>query len=389
METGKTLEILDRLVAFDTVSAQSNLAIIDYIQAFLSARGFAVHRVPSPDGTKAGLFARLGPPGRGVLLSGHTDVVPVVGQDWSSDPFRLSRAGGRLYGRGTTDMKGYLASMLALADCAAQANLKEPLKLAFSYDEEVGCVGIQQMIGQLSQTIGLPRACLVGEPTEMQVVIGHKGKAALRAVFSGEAGHSAMAPKFTNALHLAGEFMAEIRDVQAGLARQGAQDAAYDIPYTTLHIGKLSGGTALNIVPDRAEMTFEYRHIAHDAPDQIMAQITEAAARVAARHGSAAIEIDRYNSYPGLDVAEDSEIVSLAQNLSASSGTTKVAFGTEAGVFAQHGIPTVVCGPGSMSGQGHKTNEYLSEKQLANCDAMMGRLLALLSGVDTAKLGAS
>ncbi len=379
METGKTLEILDRLIGFDTVSARPNLGIIDYIQSFLAARGFEVHRVASPDGAKAGLFAALGPPGRGVLLSGHTDVVPIEGQDWSRDPFRLTRDAGRLYGRGTTDMKGYLAAMLALADRASRAELKEPLKLAFSYDEEVGCVGIQQMIGHLAQTIGLPRACLVGEPTEMQVAIGHKGKAALRGVFHGVAGHSALAPKLTNALHLAGDFMAELRGIQADFARQGTRDAAYDIPYSTVHIGTLSGGTALNIVPDRAEMTFEYRHLAADAPDAIMTQITEAAARVAARHGPGRIEIDRYNSYPGLDVSQNSAIVRLAQKLSTLPGTTKVAFGTEAGVFVQQGIPTVVCGPGSMAGQGHKADEYITETQLAACDAMMDRLLRVLT----------
>ena len=380
MHTVNTLEILDRLIAFDTVSARSNLAMIDHIQSFLADRGFQVHRVAAPDPTKAGLFATLGPAGRGVLLSGHTDVVPVEGQDWTRDPFRLSRDAGRLYGRGATDMKGYLAAMLSLADRASRTDLREPLKLAFSYDEEVGCVGIQQMIGVLGETIGLPRACLVGEPTGMQVAVGHKGKAALNAVFHGQGGHSALAPNFVNALHLACDFMASLRDLQSELALDGAQDRTYDIPYSTIHVGKLSGGTALNIVPDRAEMTFEYRHLAEDDPQLILARIRHAEDRIEAAHRKARIDIDCYNSYPGLDVAGDSEIATFAMHLCANSLITKVDFGTEAGVFAGLGIPTVVCGPGSMAGQGHKPDEYITEAQLAACDSMMDRVLDSLTG---------
>lgn len=386
MAASTTLEILERLVAFNTVSARPNLEIIDYIQSFLAARGFTLHRLPAPGGGKAGLFASLGPAGPGVLLSGHTDVVPTEGQTWRRDPFRLTRENGRLYGRGTTDMKGYLAAMLSLADRAARADLQEPLKLAFSYDEEIGCVGIQQMIGQLETTIGLPRACLVGEPTEMQVAIGHKGKAALRAVVHGEAGHSALAPNFTNALHLAAEFITELRSLQDDLRQNGAQDPAYAIPYSTLHVGRLSGGTALNIVPDRAEMVFEYRHLAADSPERLMDRITKAASLVSARHSGGEIEITRINGYPGLDVSKQSKIAAFAQGLS-NRPITKVAFGTEAGVFAERGIPTVVCGPGSMEGQGHKADEYISEADLAACDAMMDRLLQQLSTGAPAQLG--
>lgn len=375
----QTLDILERLIAFDTVSAKSNLELVDFAQEFLVSRGFEVHRLLDDDGQKAGLFAVLGPLGKGVLLSAHTDVVPVSGQDWTRNPFQLTRDGDRVYGRGTTDMKGYVASVMALADRASRVELTEPLKIALSYDEEVGCVGIQHMIGDLERTIGLPRACFVGEPTEMQVAVGHKGKAALRAVFHGESGHSALAPKFLNALHIAGDFLAELRKVQDTLALIGAQDEAFDIPYSTIHVGQLSGGTALNIVPDRAEMTFEYRHLAADRPGDILARITKAASMVETayqlRNPAAKIEIDQINAYPGLDVGEGADIIGFAKRLVQSNTITKVAFGTEAGFFDALGIPTVVCGPGSMEGQGHKADEYITLDQLAACDRMLDRLL--------------
>lgn len=371
-----TLTLLDRLIAFDTTSAKSNLPLIDFVEDYLKTRGFAVTRLPDSTGQKAGLLASLGPAGDGVMLSAHTDVVPVIGQTWNFDPFRLTREGQRFYGRGTTDMKGYLAAMLALADRAAKAPLNEPLKLAISYDEENGCVGIQQMVNRLPEVLGRPRACFVGEPTEMQVAIGHKGKAALEAICHGESGHSALAPLFTNALHLAGEFIAELRELQAHYARNGARDAAYDVPYSTLHVGTLSGGTALNIVPDRAEMRFEYRHLAADSAEDITARIEAAAARVTERFdGDSRIALRQVNAYPGLDVSEDSDVVGLAKALAQSNSMTKVAFGTEAGVFDALGIPTVVCGPGSMAGQGHKPDEYLEVAQLIACDAMMDRIL--------------
>jgi len=334
----RTLEILDALIGHDTVSANSNLGLIDFVQSFLIEHGFDVHRIPDETGKKAGIFASLGPAGKGVLLSGHSDVVPVTGQNWTRDPFRLTQEGKRVYGRGTTDMKGYVASALALAERASKMTLSEPLKIALSYDEETGCIGIRDMIGALEQTIGLPRACFVGEPTEMQVAIGHKGKAALRATY---------------------------------------------IPYSTLHVGKLSGGTALNIVPDYAEMIFEYRHLAADDPDQLLARIEGAAKQVEAAQRSSEppprIEVERYNAYPGLDVPEDAQIVELAKRLSHSNHVTKVAFGTEAGYFDALGIPTLVCGPGSMEGQGHKADEYIELDQLAKCDAMMDRLLGEIS----------
>jgi acetylornithine deacetylase len=369
-----TLTLLDRLIAFPTTPDRGNLALIAFVEDYLRERGFALTRLTDETGEKAGIVATLGPEGRGVLVSAHTDVVPVEGQEWSRAPFALSAEGGRLYGRGTTDMKGYVASALALADRATRVTLSEPLRLVLSYDEEIGCIGIRHMLGDLPALIGRPRACFVGEPTSMQVAIGHKGKAALRAICHGEAGHSALAPQFVNALHVAADFIHALRHVQEDLAMRGARDEAYSVPYSTVHVGKLSGGTALNIVPDRAKLLFEYRHLAADTPEAMRARIDRAAAGVAGL-----IEIEELNAYPGLDVPRDAEIVSYACRMAQANATTKVAFGTEAGFFAALGVPTVVCGPGSMEGQGHKPDEFIERTELEACDAMMDRILEDIS----------
>ncbi len=378
-----TLDILEKLVGFETVTRQSNLELADFAEHFLRDRGFRITRIPGHCGEKTGLYAEIGPAGDGILLSGHMDVVPVTGQNWTRPPFRLTRENGCVFGRGTTDMKGYVAAMLALADRVSKVKLREPLKLVLSYDEEIGCVGIQEMLDRLAPLMGRPRACFVGEPTEMQVAVGHKGKAALHARCFGQSGHSALAPKFVNALHLASDFITCLRDLQQDYIENGAQDTAYSIPYTTFHAGVLNGGNALNIVPDFAELTFEYRHLAADNSKDTLKRLNNLAARISTRYQSqwagAHIEIEQYNAYPGLDVAPDEGVSAFAQKLAQTNSTTKVAFGTEAGFFSEIGIPTVVCGPGSMEGQGHKPDEYITLEQLAACDAMLDRILSDLS----------
>ena len=366
----QTLELLDRLIAFPTVPRSSNLELIGFVETYLSERGFDVTRIRAYEGDRAGLVATLGPDGAGIALSAHTDVVPAEGQDWTRPAFALTREGDRLFGRGTTDMKGYLAAMLALADRAAGAVLKEPLKLVLSFDEEIGCVGIQQMIERVAPLIGTPRACFVGEPTQMQVAVGHKGKAALRAVCHGQNGHSALAPKFNNALHVACDFVNALRGLQDDLASNGARDDAYGVPYSTVHVGKMQGGTALNIVPDRAVVDFEFRHLAADPAEDMHARIKACAAMV-----DGDVTLETVNAYPGLDVAVDAPVVGFATALAQAGAPTKVAFGTEAGFFDALGVPTVVCGPGSMEAQGHKPDEYIETSQLVACDAMMDRIL--------------
>ena len=371
----ETVDILDRLIAFDTVSARSNLAMIDFTEEFLKARGFRVTRLPDPKEPKAGLYAEIGPEGAGVLLSAHSDVVPVEGQTWTRDPFRLMRDGDRLFGRGTTDMKGFVAAMLSAADEASNLPLKEPLKLVLSYDEEVGCTGIARMMDRLAPMLGQPRAAIVGEPTEMQVATGHKGKQAFRVQITGQAGHSALAPQYVNALNVAADFVRRLHDLQEDLARNGARDPGYVIPYSTVHVGTLLGGTALNIVPDHAELTYEIRHVAADNVDELRTRIETEARVVCETYGpKSQIEIEPLAGYPGLETSESAKVVQFVE-AAANAGKTKVAFGTEAGFFDALGIPTIVCGPGSMEGQGHKADESISVKQLTACDAMLRRLL--------------
>jgi len=375
-------DILERLIGFASVSSQSNLDIIVWIEDFLTRQGYACHRVPDATGTKAGIFACLGPEGQGgLLLSSHCDVVPVTGQNWTRDPFVMSEAGGKLYGRGTTDMKGFLACSLAAAANAGKADLNRPLKLAVSYDEEVGCLGIRDMIGELGPSIGLPEYCVVGEPTSMQVAIGHKGKVFLRATCHGTPGHSAMAPDFLNALHLASDFVTALRRIQADIAAGGVRDTDYDVPYSTVHAGRMEGGVALNIVPDTATVDFEIRHLAGHEPGDILAAIRAAADAIIAplreRFPVAAIEIEEVKSYPGLDTPADNPFVAVARDCSGYAGIIKVAYGTEAGYFSSLGIPTVVCGPGNMD-QGHKPDEFVAISQLDQCDAMLARLIGRL-----------
>tara|TARA_B100000767_G_scaffold232341_1_gene224173 strand:- start:737 stop:1888 length:1152 start_codon:yes stop_codon:yes gene_type:complete len=379
-----TLEILERLVGFDTVSAKPNAEIIAFIQNFLEMRGARCIPLPSKETGKLGLYAEIGPQSSGgILLSGHTDVVAVKGQHWTQNPFLLTSKSGRLYGRGTTDMKGYVACMLRAADLASRSQMREPLKLVFSYDEEIGCVGIQEMMGGLSQVIGTPRACFVGEPTEMQVAIGHKGKVELEAVCIGQTGHSALAPQFVSALHIAADLITGLKNMQQWFVDYGAQDAAYDISYNTLHVGKMCGGVALNMVPEHAMMTFEYRHLAADVPNLIMDRLWKMSEEILipyrAIFADSNVEITQINAYPGLDVSASSDASKLAQQFLEVKKTTKVAFGTEAGFFDKLGIPTIVCGPGSMARQGHKADEYINHNQLIACDRMLARVIEELS----------
>lgn len=379
-DINRTLEVLDQLVAFPTVSRDSNLDLIDYVQNLLQTSGFTVTRIWSPDRTKAGLHARIGPDvDGGVCLSAHTDVVPVDGQDWTHPVFQLTDAGDRVIGRGTTDMKGFLASALVLAERASAAPLSAPLSMSLSYDEEIGCVGIGQMMPELKQLIGKPRLVIVGEPTSMQVAIGHKGKTALKATCHGEAGHSALAPEFTNAVHVAADFVHHIRALQDQLAL-GPQDDAYSVPCSTVHIGKITGGRALNIVPDCAELEMEFRHLAEVPARDIQREIEAAAQQVSRVYPLVPpITVEALNAYPGLNVNPSDKSIGFANTLAGHFGITKVPFGTEAGFFAELGLGTVVIGPGDMAADGHKPDEGLCKGELSACDAMMDRVLSTLS----------
>ncbi|MCF1707952.1 acetylornithine deacetylase [Tabrizicola sp. J26] len=379
----KTRDILDRLVAFDTVSSEPNLPLIEWVQHLLAGAGIAARVIPDPTGKKANLYATIGPQDvPGVMLSGHTDVVPVTGQNWSKPPFVLTEADDRYYGRGVTDMKGFVACALSAALSAARRPLKTPLHLALSHDEEVGCLGVGSLIDMLARAPFTPAMCIVGEPTGMQVATGHKGKIALRATCTGREGHSALAPLALNALHLAADFLDAVRNLQAEVAATGLTDGDYDVPYTTLHVGKMSGGVQVNIVPNQAVLDFEIRNLAGDDPliliDRLKAEAEAICAPLRDRFPEAEIRIERLWDYPGLGTPTDAGVVRFVQGLTGANGTMKVAFGTEGGLFSERlGIPTVICGPGSMA-QGHKPDEWVSLDQIARCEAMLARLVERL-----------
>lgn len=378
-----TPDILARLVAEPTISRRSNLALLDHVEGLLRPAGARVERFAHPDGSRANLWASIGPEGPGgVVLSGHTDVVPVEGQAWSSNPFTLTERNGRLYGRGTADMKGFVAASLRATLLAAGRPLKRPLHLALSYDEEIGCMGVRGMIAALAGRAERPALCIVGEPTQMRIATGHKGKQALRACCHGQEGHSALAPNALNALHLGAAFISALQARQEALAASGARDPGYDIPYSTIHAGMMRGGTALNIVPNRCEIDFEIRTIAEDDPRAILDGIAADAEAIASpyrdRFPMACIEIEPVSDYPGLDTRADAPAVRLLKRILDDDGTHKVAFGTEGGLFEQGlGLSTAICGPGSME-QGHKPDEFVSRAQLDRCDAALVRLLAEL-----------
>ena len=372
--------ILERLIGFDTISHKPNMALIDYVRGLLDGAGIASVLLPDPAGGKANLYATVGPADfGGVMLSGHTDVVPVEGQAWTRPPFALTEAEGRLYGRGTADMKGFVACAIAAMLAAARRPLRVPLHLALSYDEEIGCMGVRSLVTMLEAAPVRPRMCIVGEPTGMAVATGHKGKVALRATCVGREGHSALAPLALNALHLAADFVGVLRGVQARVAAEGLRDGDYDVPYSTLHVGKLNGGVQVNIVPNHAVADWEIRSLAGEDVAGLIAEVQACCdavlAPLRAEFPEAEIRIERLWDYPGLGTPSDAGVVNFVKGLTGANGTIKVAFGTEGGLFdARLGIPTVICGPGSMA-QGHKPDEFVTVEQMARCEAMLAALL--------------
>src|SRR3984885_3705671 len=295
-----SVQILDQLVGFATVSRDSNLTLIEFVRHFLATRGVESKLYMDRDGRKANLYASIGPADRGgVLLSGHTDVVPTDGQQWTSSPFRLQERGGRLFARGAADMKGFIACALRAADRATARPLWLPLQLAFSYDEEVGCLGVRSLIGEMAGCAHRPRFCIVGEPTLLRTAVGHKGKTALKATCHGRAAHSAAPGHGINAIHMASDLIDRIRRRQSSIELSGPCDPAYDVPYTTLHVGMIQGGAALNIVPERCEIEFEIRNLPADDPAALVGAIrADAAAVTDSMHGHADTAVDRELIFP-------------------------------------------------------------------------------------------
>ena len=374
------VDILAALVGFDTTSRNSNLALIDWVEAYLARHGVASRRIPDETGRKANLWATIGPPDvPGYVLSGHTDVVPVDDQDWSTDPFRLTERDGLVYGRGTTDMKGFLAACLAQVPAMVARPLRAPIHLAFSYDEEVGCLGVRGLLSWLAGGVR-PLACFVGEPTSMQVVVAHKGKRSVRVSVRGRTCHSSLAPIGVNAVEYAALLVAHIRGIGGHLAASGARDPLYDIPHTTAHVGTFHGGTVLNIVPDRCVFDYEFRAIAADDPDALLAQVEHYARTVLEPEmqriaPEAGFDFRFLSGFPGLDTQADAPVVGLAKHLAGRNDHAKVAYGTEAGLFASMArVPTVVVGPGDID-QAHKANEFIAVEQLQRCVGFVGRLV--------------
>ncbi len=381
MASRRTLEILQRLVAFDTTSRNSNLALIAWVEAYLAGLGFASERIYDATGSKANLFATIGPADApGYILSGHTDVVPVDGQAWSADPFTLREEHGRFYGRGACDMKGFLACCLSAAERMRADDLARPIHLAFSYDEEVGCVGARGIVERLRRKPVRPEACFVGEPTGMQVVIGHKSKRSVRVRVRGLACHSSLAPQGVNAVAYGAEIVARLGRIAERLGTRGPRDPLYDVPVSTAHVGVLRGGTALNIVPESCEILFEVRTIAGEDPDALVAEVEryareELEPRMWAVDAGTGIDVEVYAGFPGLDTAPDAEVVTFAKALAGRNDHAKVAYGTEAGLFQTIAeIPTVVIGPGFID-QAHKADEWIAAEQLAKCEAFVDRLI--------------
>ena len=375
-----TIQILNHLISYPTVSRDANINLIDYIADLISCDNVKPVIIKNKEKSKANLFASIGPKNsEGVMLSGHTDVVPIDGQDWTKPPFECTYENGLYYGRGTADMKGFVACAINAFIKAKQLKLTNPLYLALSYDEEIGCLGVRSLIDMMEDLKYKPSMCIVGEPTSMSIATGHKGKTALRAECIGVEAHSALAPTGTNAIHLACDLINEIRIMQKEISEKGYKDHDYDIAYTTLHVGKINGGIVLNIVPNHTSVDFEIRNLVQDDPSIIIeklkvkiALILKAARKTAP---SADIKITITNEYPGLNTDINSEIVSFISSLTGSNNTIKVAFGTEGGLFSSKlSIPTIVCGPGSMN-QGHKPDEFVSEEQLINCDRMLETLI--------------
>ncbi|KHJ66528.1 acetylornithine deacetylase [Pantoea rodasii] len=377
MITSRTL--LEKLVAFDTTSRESNLALIDFVWRYLGDLGVSCELIHNDERSKANLYARLGPSGKGgVMLSGHSDVVPVDGQRWSVPPFALTERDGKLFGRGTADMKGFIACMLAAVPYFLSQPLTQPLHLAISYDEEVGCLGVRSLLEALAQRPDKPDICLIGEPTELQPVLGHKGKLGVRCEVQGAACHSAYAPQGVNAIEYAAKLIHRLTLMSERLAAPERQDARFDPPFTTVQTGVIHGGRALNIVPAECIFDYEVRTLPQDDAQQVADELAhyaqhELVPQMQAINKDTAIRFTAISGYPGLYTAADSHAAQLLTYLTSSDAFSTVAFGTEGGLFDQAGITSVVCGPGSMA-QGHKPDEFISIAQLDACDAMLRRL---------------
>jgi acetylornithine deacetylase len=374
--------MIQRLVGYDTTSRDSNLALIDWVRDYL--RGFDVESTLTFDDTrkKANLFATL--PARdgntmngGIVLSGHTDVVPVDGQPWDTPPFEATAKGDRIFGRGVTDMKSFSATGLAFVPELLRRGLDKPVHFALSYDEEIGCIGVHRLIADVVARGVKPAGCIVGEPTGMQLVVAHKGKMSWRCRVRGHEAHSSLTPKGVNAVQIACEIVAYIARRAREFRDHGHQEPTYDVPFTTVHVGTIKGGTALNIVPRDCQFDFEIRHLPFDDPQAFFRDVEAFAGTfIADMHAVSKdtyIAFDHMSTLPFLDTDDSSDIAKIGHRCNCGTGVGRVSYGTEAALFYHADIPTVICGPGHID-QAHQPNEWCEVSQLAACEAFFGRL---------------
>jgi len=374
-----TAEMLARLVAFDTTSRNSNLKLIEFVRSYLDARGVAYRVSTDATGQKANIHAIVGPQSAGgVALSGHVDTVPVDGQAWSADPFTLRRAGGNLYARGACDMKGFVASCLAAVPDFQAKPLQRPLHLFISYDEETSFDGALRLIADLEESGLKPALCVVGEPSGMQPILAHKGRLSMAVRVRGRTGHSSEPAKGVNAVHAAAEAIAWVAAETRRLAKEGPFADGFDPPHTTIHVGTVHGGTILNIIPESAEFTMEWRNIpGDDAESHLERMQAYIAATIEpamhAVHPATGFSYEIINLMPGMALDPDHELTAIVKQLTGSNSTGKVSYGTEGGYYQNAGIPTIICGPGHIA-QAHQPDEYVAQSELDACDAFIRRL---------------
>ncbi len=375
--------MIERLISFNTVSRDSNLGLIEWVRDHLHGLGARTRLTHDTTGKKANLFATLGDSDKpGLILSGHTDVVPVDGQDWMSDPFVATERDGKLYARGSADMKGFIGIALTQAPkfiAALNENrLDAPLHYALSYDEEVGCLGVRGLIRDLEENAIRPAGCVVGEPTSMQPIIAHKGTHRFRCAVHGREAHSSYVTHGVNAIEYAARLVVFIRQIADRLAQIERRDYGFNVPYSTLSTGLIQGGIAANVVPKDCVFQFDMRTLPQTSPDALYQEIGSYAESLAAEmrriDATAGIDLQWMSQTVGLAAAETDAIVQWAMRLSRSTGVGKVSYGTEAGLFQKMGVPTVICGPGDIA-EAHRPNEFVALDQLAQCESFMERIL--------------
>ena len=381
MSEKNSIEILKKLVSFDTTSFKSNLDLIKFIENYLNDLNIKSELIYDETKNKANLFTTIGPNLQGgIVLSGHTDVVPITKQNWTSDPFILTERDDKLFGRGSSDMKGFIAIVLSRVSAMVEKKLKKPIHLAFSYDEEIGCVGVHSLLDLIKKKSINPEFCIVGEPTSMEMVIGHKGKHAYDVKVDGLSCHSGQAPNGVNAINYASKLINYIEEINKEKSIKGPFDKDYEIPYSTLHTGLIKGGTILNIVPKLCQFEFEIRHLAEDDPLEIIQRIKQYTEELLIKEmhnisSTTNIEINEKINYPGLNISELIPPVKQVKELLGKSSHKKVVFGTEGGLFKRElNLPTIICGPGSID-QAHKPDEFISIQQIEKGGTFIDKLI--------------